>query len=322
MIMLFLYYFIMSFKSFRDWEQFEYKIQVELVVIFKFVLDYEDGLNFNEDLENFLQKVFVFFICFSIFFEEFFLFSYQVKREICFLELQKVVFFFSGNNFFLGFLVFFMGDILQILQFQMRWLKKQFVDERSNRDELELELVENCKFFIEKDVQIVMMQQCIDCLVLLNEKQVVSLLEFKEFEELCDKNESFIMWLYEILKQCQDLKIEKSQMDCKINQFLEENGDFFFKLWEFVSYLQQLQDVFNELMEEYSKVIQEWLEKQVQLEKEFSVVLQDKKCFEEKNEIFQGKFLQLEEYLFQLQDNLFQEKGEVLGDVLQLEILK
>ena len=33
-----------------------------------------------------------------------------------------------------------MGDILQTPQFQMRRLKKQLADERSNRDELELEL--------------------------------------------------------------------------------------------------------------------------------------------------------------------------------------
>lgn len=30
--------------------------QAELAVILKFVLDHEDGLNLNEDLENFLQK--------------------------------------------------------------------------------------------------------------------------------------------------------------------------------------------------------------------------------------------------------------------------
>ena len=31
-------------------------VQAELAVILKFVLDHEDGLNLNEDLENFLQK--------------------------------------------------------------------------------------------------------------------------------------------------------------------------------------------------------------------------------------------------------------------------
>lgn len=38
------------------------------------------------------------------------------------------------------------------------------------------------------------------------------------------------MRLHETLKQCQDLKTEKSQMDRKINQLSEENGDLSFKV--------------------------------------------------------------------------------------------
>lgn len=36
--------------------------------------------------------------------------------------------------------------------------------------------------------------------------------------------------LHEALKQCQDLKTEKGQMDRKINQLSEENGDLSFKV--------------------------------------------------------------------------------------------
>jgi hypothetical protein len=43
-----------------------------------------------------------------------------------------------------------MGDILQTPQFQMRRLKKQLADERSNRDDLELELSESLKLLTEK----------------------------------------------------------------------------------------------------------------------------------------------------------------------------
>nr|CAA77670.1 NuMA protein [Homo sapiens] len=322
MTMLLLYHSTMSSKSPRDWEQFEYKIQAELAVILKFVLDHEDGLNLNEDLENFLQKAPVPSTCSSTFPEELSPPSHQAKREIRFLELQKVASSSSGNNFLSGSPASPMGDILQTPQFQMRRLKKQLADERSNRDELELELAENRKLLTEKDAQIAMMQQRIDRLALLNEKQAASPLEPKELEELRDKNESLTMRLHETLKQCQDLKTEKSQMDRKINQLSEENGDLSFKLREFASHLQQLQDALNELTEEHSKATQEWLEKQAQLEKELSAALQDKKCLEEKNEILQGKLSQLEEHLSQLQDNPPQEKGEVLGDVLQLETLK
>lgn len=38
------------------------------------------------------------------------------------------------------------------------------------------------------------------------------------------------MRLHEALKQCQDLKTEKGQMDRKINQLSEENGDLSFKV--------------------------------------------------------------------------------------------
>lgn len=42
------------------------------------------------------------------------------------------------------------------------------------------------------------------------------------------------------------------------------------------------------------------------------------KCLEEKNEILQGKLSHLEEHLAQMRENPTQEKGEVLGDVLQV----
>uniref|UniRef100_A0A8C9DLX6 Nuclear mitotic apparatus protein 1 n=1 Tax=Prolemur simus TaxID=1328070 RepID=A0A8C9DLX6_PROSS len=319
MTMLLLYHSTMSSKSPRDWEQFEYKIQAELAAILKFVLDHEDGLNLNEDLENFLQKAPIPSTCFS---EELSPPSHQAKREVHFLELQKVASSSSGNNFLSGSPASPMGDILQTPQFQMRRLKKQLADERNNRDELELELAENRKLLTEKDAQMAVMQQRIDRLALLNEKQAASPLEPRELEELRGKNESLTMRLHETLKQCQDLKTEKSQMDRKINQLSEENGDLSFKLREFASHLQQLQGALNELTEEHSKATREWAEKQAQLEKELSIALQDKKCLEEKNEILQGKLSQLEEHLAQLQENPPQEKGEVLGDILQLETLK
>ncbi|XP_021099005.1 nuclear mitotic apparatus protein 1 isoform X2 [Heterocephalus glaber] len=321
-IMLLLYHSSMSSQNLRDWEQFEYRIQAELAVILKFMLDHEDGLNLTEDLEIFLQKVPVSPTCSSTFSEDLSPPSHQAKREVHFLELQKVASSSSGNNFLSGSPASPMGDILQTPQFQMRRLKKQLADERNNRDELELELAEHRKLLTEKDAQISMMQQRIDRLALLNEKQAASPLEPRELEELRGKNESLTFRLHETLKQCQDLKTEKGQMDRKINQLSEENGDLSFKLREFASNLQQLQGALNELTEEHSKATQQWVEKQAHLEKELSTALQDKKCLEEKNEILQGKLSQLEERLAQLPESPRQEKGEVLGDVLQLESLK
>ncbi|XP_063112636.1 nuclear mitotic apparatus protein 1 isoform X3 [Cavia porcellus] len=367
-IMLLLYHSSMSSQNLRDWEQFEYRIQAELAVILKFMLDHEDGLNLTEDLEIFLQKVPVSSTCSSAFSEDLSPPSHQTKREVRFLELQKVASSSSGNNaalqrqgeyvtppstpskeikawrrekefspgpvmrhkialqtepsFLSGSPASPMGDILQTPQFQMRRLKKQLADERNNRDELELELAEHRKLLTEKDAQISMMQQRIDRLTLLNEKQAASPVEPKELEDLRGKNESLTLRLHETLKQCQDLKTEKGQMDRKINQLSEENGDLSFKLREFASNLQQLQGALNELTEEHSKATRESAEKQGHLERDLSTTLQDKKCLEEKNEILQGKLSQLEERLAQLPETPPQEKGEVLGDILQLETLK
>uniref|UniRef100_A0A452TPY5 Nuclear mitotic apparatus protein 1 n=1 Tax=Ursus maritimus TaxID=29073 RepID=A0A452TPY5_URSMA len=296
--MLLLYHSTVGSRSPRDWGQFEYKIQAELAVILKFVLDHEDGLNLNEDLENFLIP-----FCLS-------------------WELLGGFVLASNASFLSGSPASPMGDILQTPQFQMRRLKKQLADERNNRDELELELAENRKLLTEKDAQIAVMQQRIDRLALLNEKQAASPLEPRELEELRGKNESLTVRLHETLKQCQDLKTEKSQMDRKINQLSEENGELSFKLREFASHLQQLQGALNDLTEEHSKATREWVEKQAHLEKELSTAVQDKKCLEEKNEILQGKLSQLEEHLAQLRENAPREKGEVLGDVLQMETLK
>lgn len=320
MVMLFLYNSTMSSRSPRDWEQFEYRIQAELAVILKFMLDHEDSLNFTEDLENFLEKVPYKYS--STVSEELSPPSHQAKKKIRFLELQRIASSSSENNFLSGSPSSPMGDILQTPQFQMRRLKKQLADERKNRDELELELSESLKLLTEKDAQIAMMQHRIDHLALLNEKQTASSQESGELEELRGKNESLTVRLHETLKRYQNLKTEKNQMDRKISQLSEENGDLSFKLRESASHLRQLQGAYDDLMEEHSKASQEWAEKQAHLENELSTALQDKKYLEEKNEILQGKLSQLEERAAQLWESPAQEKGEVLGDALQLETLK
>ncbi|NXY58562.1 NUMA1 protein, partial [Callaeas wilsoni] len=215
-----------------------------------------------------------------------------------------------------------MGDIMQTPQFQLRRLKEQLAFERENREELEVEVAENHKLIMEKDAQITMMQQRIDHLVKLNEKQAEDQLEPKEMEELREKNESLVGRLHEAFRQCQDLKTEKAQMDRKINQLSEENGDLSFKLREIASNMVQLQRALNELSEEHNTAMVQSQEKQRQLEKELHAALQDKKCSEEKIEILQGKISLLEDQLAKLEECSTQEKGEVMGDILKLEELK
>ncbi|NWI34398.1 NUMA1 protein, partial [Sula dactylatra] len=324
---LLLYHTSMSCKSPGDWNEFDYKTQVELASILKFVLDNEESL--NENLEMFLQRKAPLpssSAPSSGSEEHSPLLSLPHKREVRFLELQRIASSSSSssgaNNMLPGPPSSPMGDIMQTPQFQLRRLKKQLAVERENRDELEVELAENRKLITEKEAQITMMQQRIDRLALLNEKQAADQLEPKEMEELREKNESLMVRLHEALRQCQDLKTEKGQMDRKINQLSEENGDLSFKLREIASHLVQLQEALNELSEEHNAALAQSQEKQGQLESELHGALQEKKCSEEKIEILQGKISLLEDQLAKLGDCSTQEKGEVMGDILKLEELK
>ncbi|XP_064498385.1 nuclear mitotic apparatus protein 1 isoform X1 [Pseudopipra pipra] len=320
---LLLYHTSMSCKSPGDWNEFDYKTQVELASILKFVLDNEESL--NENLEPFLLTKAApssSGTSSSSMEEHSPPHSLPHKREVRFLELQKIASFPSTNNMLPSPPSSPMGDIMQTPQFQLRRLKKQLAFERENRDGLEVELAENRKLLMEKEAQITMMQQRIDRLAKLNEKQAADQLEPKEMEELREKNESLVGRLHEAFRQCQDLKTEKAQMDRKINQLSEENGDLSFKLREIASHMVQLQEALNELSEEHNAALAQSQEKQGQLENELRAALQDKKSSEEKIEILQGKISLLEDQLAKLEECSSQEKGEVMGDILKLEELK
>uniref|UniRef100_U3JUX1 Nuclear mitotic apparatus protein 1 n=1 Tax=Ficedula albicollis TaxID=59894 RepID=U3JUX1_FICAL len=312
---LLLYHTSMSSKNPGDWCEFDYKTQVELASILKFVLDNEECL--NENLEPFLQKKAEpcsSSVSSSSTEEHSPPFSLPHKQEVRFLELQRIASFPSTNLPSTPSSP--MGDIMQTPQFQLRRLKEQLAFERENREELEVEVAENNKLVMEKDAQITTMQQRIDRLVKLNEKQAEDRLEPKEIEE------SIHSFLLGAFRQCQDLKTEKAQMDRKINQLSEENGDLSFKLREIASNMVQLQRALNELSEEHNSAMAQSQEKQRQLEKELHAALQDKKCSEEKIEILQGKISMLEDQLAKLEECSAQEKGEVMGDILKLEELK
>ncbi|XP_009870547.1 PREDICTED: nuclear mitotic apparatus protein 1, partial [Apaloderma vittatum] len=312
---LLLYHTSMSCKNPGDWNELSYETQVELASILKFVLDNEESL--NENLGTFLQRRVPPSSSGSSSSEERSpLLSFPHRREVRFLELQKIASSSSANNMFPGPPSSPMGDVMQTPQFQLRRLKKQLAAERENRDELEVELAENRKLITEKEAQITMMQQRIDRLTLLNEKQAADQVEPKEIQELREKNESLTVRLHEALKQCQDLKTEKNQMDRKISQLSEENGELSFKMREITSHLVQLQEALNELLEEHNVSLVRWQEKQGQLESELHTALQEKKCSEEKIEILQGKISLLEDQLAKLGDCSTQ-KGEVMGDVLK-----
>uniref|UniRef100_A0A8C4UX09 Nuclear mitotic apparatus protein 1 n=1 Tax=Falco tinnunculus TaxID=100819 RepID=A0A8C4UX09_FALTI len=315
---LLLYYTSMSCKSPEEWEEFDYETQVELASILKFVLDSEESL--DENLEIFLQRKAPLSASSSSSEEHSLLSSFPHKKELRFLELKNVS---SSDSRPLPSTPFLpVGGVMRTPQFQLQRLKKQLASERQNRDELEVELAENLKLIMEKEAQITVMQQRIDHLVLLNKRQTADQLEPKEMEELRERNESLTVRLHDTLKQCQDLKTEKGQMERKIDQLSEENGDLSFKLREIASRMARLQEALNELSEEHNVTLAQSRVKQGQLENELCASLQEKKYLEEKIEILQGKISVLEDQLAKLEDCSTQEKGEVMGDILKLEELK
>ncbi|XP_060627281.2 nuclear mitotic apparatus protein 1 isoform X2 [Anolis sagrei] len=313
-VMLLLYYASMGDKIPREWTTVEYDLQTEMAKFLNFMLYNEDCL--GENLEIFLQKKMPESSSVSsAIVEE----NTPPKREVHFLKLQKVASSSSGNKSLPGSSPSPIGDIMQTPQFQLRRLKNLLEAERENRDELEHELAENRKLIDEKDTRILMMKQRIDRLTLLHERQAADQVEPKEMEELREKNESLLMRLHETLKQCQDLKTEKGQMDRKINQLSEENGDLSFRLREFSRTLTELQGAMNELSEEHDKALREWEERRSRLETELHGTLGEKRSLEEKVEILQGKISLLEDQFTKLKESMsLPEKGEVMSDVLKL----
>ncbi|XP_029457888.1 nuclear mitotic apparatus protein 1 isoform X2 [Rhinatrema bivittatum] len=322
-VVLLLYYSTMSLKNQRESEELDYKIQAELASILQFVLDNEE-LCLNDSLADFLQKKTLFSSSSdsgsSV--DEFSPFLQRRKTEVHFLELQRIASSSSMNNYLTDSPASPSSNVLHTPQFQMRRVRRSSaVWRRALRDELELELAENRKQVTEKEAQIFLMQQRIERLMVLSEKQT-SQQEPKELEELRNKNESVMIRMRDTLKQCQDLKTDKNQMERKIDQLSEENGELSYKVRDFFSRLMESQKALDEISNDQERKLKEWQEKEMQLERDLHATQGEKKCLEEKTLILQGKMSLLEEQLKLIGESLTQDRGEVMGDVLQLESLK
>ncbi|CAH2225939.1 Hypothetical predicted protein [Pelobates cultripes] len=322
-IVLLFYYSNMKTKNPKECEDFDLKTQTELASILRFVLENEDDLSLNDKLLHFLQKKARFpsssdgasssddSVSPNVLIKR--------KTEVRFLELHRVASS-SAMKSLTDSPSSPMIEVLHMPQFQMRRLKKQLTEEQEFRDELELELSENKKRLAEKEAQLFLMQQRIDRLLVLSEKQTEPH-EPRELVELREKNESLMIRLRDTLKQCQDLKTDKNQLERKNDQLAEENGDLAFKVRDLASRLAQLQDALNETTEEHDTSLAGWQQRQSQLETELNAAISQKKCLEEQQLILQGKVSILEDQLKKLGESGSQDKGESLGDVLKLESL-
>ncbi|XP_077154994.1 nuclear mitotic apparatus protein 1 isoform X3 [Ranitomeya variabilis] len=320
-IVLLFYVSNMKSKDAQEWETFDHKTQTALASILRFVLDNEDDLSLDDKLISFLQR------------KERVLSSGDSasssdetmspnvtarKAQVRFLELHRIASSSTMKSFPLDSPSSPMSEVLHMPQFQIRRLRKQLIEGRDLRDELELELSETKKRMAEKEAQIYLMQQRIERLMLLNEKQEDQQ-EPKEMEELREKNESLMIRLRDTLKQCQDLKTDRIQLERKNDQLSEEHRDLSYKVRDFSGRLAELQEALNETTEEHEASVAGWQKQQNRLESELNLAITEKKSLEERNQILQEKISMLEDQLKKMGEI---EKGERLGDVLKLENLQ
>uniref|UniRef100_A0A8C9TLF1 Nuclear mitotic apparatus protein 1 n=1 Tax=Scleropages formosus TaxID=113540 RepID=A0A8C9TLF1_SCLFO len=159
-------------------------------------------------------------------------------------------------------------DVLNTPQFQLRKLQKQLRQERDMRDELERELANK--------TQVIQLQHRVQRMMRDSAEHNQ---QPKEMEELLNKNEALVQRLHEVLKQCQDLKTNKNQMEKKIDDLTEENGVLSVQMREVASHLSSAQAGLERLTAEQQSSQAEWESKRALLEFELSQALSQKHVF-------------------------------------------
>lgn len=317
-ITLLLYYSTMSNKRPMEIQELDFNIQAELASILRFIVENIDHLCLNDALTNFLKKKALLSSCSTvdtIMDQELSPVIRRREPEVRFIDLHKI----ASTSFVKNSPSSPMNEVFHTPQFKLHRLKKQLTDERVLRDELELELSENRKCLTEKESQILLLQQRIERLTSLCEKQADQQ-EPTELEELRLKNESLLIRLRDAQKQCQGLKTDKSQNERKIDELLEEKGDLSYKVRETENRLTRTKSELNEISDEYAKAHHEWKLKEQQMESDLVIALDEKRGMEEYILILQGKISLLEDQLEKMAECATQEKGEVMGDILKVQM--
>ncbi|XP_069748319.1 nuclear mitotic apparatus protein 1-like isoform X2 [Narcine bancroftii] len=312
---LLLHFHTMVKQNPREFEDLEVETQGELVRILRYVLDNEEEIHLDNNLATFLQSR-----------------GSSPLAHLYGASSDEVISPTFGRKIggqktpFMAFKEYSCGpstsptspmrDFMRTPVVQVRRMKKQLADARMLRDDLEIELTEARKLITEKETQISVMQQRVERLVKLTEKQA-SEEQPDELSHLREKCESLLNRLRDTQKQSQDLKTEKNQMERKIDKLEEENGDLSYTVRDLGSRLAQSQKALNELADEHETAVPIWEGKQKQLESDLHVALSDKKLMEEKIQILEGKISLMEDQLQVAGDSSSEVKGEVMGDVLQ-----
>ncbi|CAB1349251.1 unnamed protein product [Coregonus sp. 'balchen'] len=220
---LVLLYYHSVINSHVDLNQLEYKFEVELASMLRFVLDNENSLYLSENLEKYLRRKPLFSFNSDIsstpssssFNDDE---SPVIQRRkkigsVQFLDLKTVASSSVSSP---------LQDVMNTPQFQMKKLQRQLRQERDMRDELEKDLATSATTLTQRESQICQLQHRIE--KLLREQAEQEQEPRDELQQLHSKNEGLRTRLHEVLKECQALKTNSSQMERKVDNLTEENG--------------------------------------------------------------------------------------------------
>ncbi|KAG7470907.1 hypothetical protein MATL_G00118910 [Megalops atlanticus] len=309
-VMLLMYHAIMNGLLGED--KLDHKTEIQMAAILRFVLNNEDSLYLSDNLEKFLKKPFDFNLSsissVSSFSDDSPVFIRRRIPEVQFLELTTVASNSVGSP---------IQEVLNTPQFQLRKLRRQLAQEQDMRDELERELASNSQIITEREAQISQLQHRVQRLLRDHAEQEQ---DPKELEELQNKNEGLLKRLHEVLKQCQDLKTNKGQMERKIDQLTEENGNLSAQIRDICARLASAHSMVDSLTEEQKASQTDWESKKTFLEAELSRAVSEKECLNEQIQILQGKISILEDELRKAQAQT-KEEGEVMGPIMEWERL-
>ncbi|XP_059369836.1 nuclear mitotic apparatus protein 1-like isoform X3 [Carassius carassius] len=208
-------------------------------------------------------------------------------------------------------------DVMSTPHFQLKKLRKELAHEGDVRDELEKELTNQICIISEKEGVISQLQHRVERMLReqgeLEKDHKAALLELQE------KNESLLHRVHEVLKQCQDLKTDNSQKERKIDELTEENGSLTAQVRNVFAQLERAEEEVAKLTLAHESAQTEWKSRKEFLEKELNEAVTHKESLSEQVQILQGKISVLEDELQRAQS---QEKGEVLGPIMEWEKLK
>nr|XP_029537306.1 nuclear mitotic apparatus protein 1-like isoform X3 [Oncorhynchus nerka] len=315
---LVLLYYHSVINNHVDLNQLEYKFEVELASMLRFVLDNENSLYLSENLENYLRKKPLFSFnsdisstsSSSLFNDEESPVFRRRKKigSVQFLDLQTVASSSVSSP---------LQDVMNTPQFQLKKLQRQLRQERDMRDELEKDLTTSAATLTQRESQICQLQHRIE--KLLREQAEQEQEPRDELQELHSKNEGLRTRLHEVLKECQALKTNSSQMERKVDNLTEENGTLSAQMREVIARLASAEAEVDRLTEAQDSAQGEWSSRHCHIQAELNQATAQKECLNEQMLILQSKISSLEDELSKAK---MQEKGEVMGPIMEWEQLK